>query len=231
MQLEWYIIQGCIDLSVRQTSKHMLVTHTHMLGESRRCSQESPGEEKKTDHVSSRLWQTTPPPTTQRNRKERAPAQPPYYHMEVIICVCSGGRRRSIGWSQRLVSGALFRGQTKIPRDYGKRRAASVWWRVFYGQALSGPLTPLSLWAQPSFEFLSGLKKPWVCHHGRCLVCWQQNARSRQRFLARSTSSQRLTVFVKELAPMTAAAHPPPPATVKQLGWMLGQYRQGKGHF
>lgn len=40
--------------------------------------------------------------------------------------VCSEGRRRSIGWSQRLVSGALFQGQTGIPRDYGKRRAASV---------------------------------------------------------------------------------------------------------
>lgn len=101
-----------------------------------------------------------PPPNAEKQKRESTCPATLLSYGGNYMRVYSGGRRRSIGWSQRLVSGALFRGQTEIPRDYGKRRAASVWWRVFYGQALSGPLTPLSLWAQPSFEFLSGLKKP-----------------------------------------------------------------------
>lgn len=141
-----------------------------MLGESRRCSQEPPGEEKKTDHVSSRLWQTPPPPNAEKQKRESTCPATLLSYGGNYMRVCSGGRRRSIGWSQRLVSGALFRGQTEIPRDYGKRRAASVWWRVF-----CGPLTRCHYGRSPALNFWVDLKNlglsAWPTPHPLTTKC------------------------------------------------------------
>lgn len=195
--MHWSITQT--DLKTHAGGPHALA---HALGGSRRHTRETPGEEKETDHASSRLWQTPPPlPASHTNTEQREHLPTPLLshggnYMRGCVCVCSEGRWRCIGSSRRLVSGALFQGHTEIPRDYGKRRAAYMWWRMFYGRPLSGPLAPLSLWVQTCFEFLSrGLKNlslsEWLVPH-----LLTPDARSHVRGLARSTSSQTLAAML-----------------------------------